>query len=1547
MSKNVKDIIIKLYLKHLLLIGDNLSFNPLSASREIIEQYQRYILTTFKTDFSGKNSEGLTFNDQLKNAISAPGEINNGPILQISRNYRKSQPLKKLIPDILSQGFYKLNTKEIDLDKFILYKHQEEAIKKIVSEDRNVVVSTGTGSGKTKSFLIPILHHLLQEQMDGTLCPGVRVMLVYPMNALANDQIRILRDVLKDQTITFGAFIGETIEDENEANKAYFKENKTEPMPNELISREVMRKTPPNILITNYAMLEHLLIKPQNSTSLFGKPGENHWKYIVLDEAHVYSGAKGSEVSLLLRRLKSTLKRKELRFILTSATLGSDDENDHVAQFANELCGCNGDMIFTPEDVIRASYEDNVMSENVKELNIEFYLDLFRIESETKNSNCFAEDVEEYLENNGYQITGDYKLDLFNIVSNDSRVYRLHSLFQNEKGNYEPIQINKIMEQMSMSELELVSFIRVASLSQKNKSKLFDAKYHLFIKSLEGVYVTLKPDYNLSIHSTKERKTDTDEFKTFTISTCVNCNGIYIVGSEINGKLKQASEFIQEYKTNIYALVDETDAAMMEDMKINPDDYRLLCSCCGSIGGLGYSICEHDNKYYNYLRIAKEDSQKLHRCVFCDQRNSKRSMLRDFYLGHDSSTAVVATSLYNQLCESGNLTDRRFLSFSDSRQNAAYFAPYLTDSYQNLVLHRAMYEVIKDNEETLKTRGMNIDKFRRELEYIIENNNLFSEKSDAKAESWIAILMDCAKHNSNKSLEFNGFLYYEVDDVPDLSKYGLSNDESYNFYNTIVKHIRDSTSIIIPDNSAASMKDRIYSKGDLQPMYNGKDNESKGYSRNFLTAGVKKYISRIIGSENVEAFCNKLFRSSILKTLNSGEVLDINRLVVKKKANRYVCLTCHKSYPFNCRKICIRCGTETLTEVENVMEHTNNYLNSYTKMSLNPLIVKEHTAQLLNQRARAYQRDFIDKKINALSCSTTFEMGVDIGELNTVFLRNMPPTPANYIQRAGRAGRGPESSAFTITFCKNSPHDSYYFKNPSEMITGKVTVPNIKADNVKIAIRHIFASAFGFFWKSHYPKGVDYMSDFRPTITVFKQYLLSKPTDLYEYLSESIPPSIHEEKESDENPKDHTLIDIDLKNFGWVRTLFDNDAGRLSTSIAEYDSDLKMIEESDMDEKNKERTMNTFRGETTLDFLSRKNIIPKYGFPVDLIELRSSNIFDTESLDLSRDLLMAISEYSPGSQIIADNSIITSSYIKKLPTKQWPRYYYKKCDTCKSVTLVLDSFNNSAEANNHLSKCDTCGTLLKGRVKNFIIPRFGFLYKKDEITDVISSKPLKKYSNEIFYKGDRKDKLITIEIGKEKIEITYSSNDELVAINESNNKIFVCSRCGFGTNQLINGSHDTALNKKCDGTLVPQSLGHIFRTDVFIIRFNRFDGIKMNLGEALSVLYALIEGFCNEFDIDRREISGCLKYDGSKYMFILFDSTPGGAGYVKILQEKNGENLKKMVNKALQIVKSCNCGGDNADGACYSCLMNYTNQRHHKELNRGAAIKYLEMLKLE
>ena len=1530
-----------------------MAFNPLTASKEIVEQYKRYILTTFKTDFSGKSTDGLTFNEQLKNAISEPGEIENGPILQLSRNYKRSVLFKNLIPDVLGEGFYRLNTKEIVPDRMVLYKHQETAIRKIVQEDRNVVVSTGTGSGKTKSFLIPALDYLLKEEDKGTLCPGVRVMLVYPMNALANDQIGILRDVLKGQKITFGAFTGETEEEYEKALRDYRKEHKKDPLENELISRDRMRKTPPNILITNYSMLEHLLIKPHNNINLFGKPNENHWKYVILDEAHVYTGAKGSEVSLLLRRLRATLHKDELRFILTSATLGSEDENDKVAAFANELCGCTDGCKFTSEDVIRAEYQEFTKPSDAKPIDIQFYLDIFELENNAKLEEYFPEDVEDYLKSKGYETTGDFNLDLFNIVSKDLRIYDLYSLFTTDDGSYQPKQTSEIIEKLGLTENELVAFVRVASLSQKDKGKLFDAKYHLFVKSIDGVYVTLKPDYNLSTHKAKERQAEEEVFKVFTISTCVNCNGIYIVGKEVNNRLYQVPKSESDGKDlNIYALVDENDEAIKNDMEINPDDYCELCSCCGGIGKIGSNFCEHGPEYRNYLKLAKDNADKLCKCVFCEQIQTKRGMLRDFFLGHDSSTAVVATSLFNQLCRGGTTTDKRFLSFSDSRQNAAYFAPYLTDTYQNLVLHRAIYEVVSDeyNKEMLLTKGIPFDKFRKDLESVIDEHAIFAENSEAKTDSWLAMLQDAAKNNSNKSLEFNGLLCYEAKELPPiLNDYGLSRDEAYGFFNTILKYVRDKTSIIIPDTSAAQAKDRIYHTGDLFPMYGGKDDKRTDNSYNFLTRNVQKYLDKTIGRENSESFVSWLFRKSDYMDFGkdrNGMRLDLSKLVVKTKNHRFYCTSCHKYYPFSCKNVCIRCGKESLRKVDNEIDVNNNYLHSYTEMDLEPLRMKEHTAQLNKVKARDYQRQFIDKKLNALSCSTTFEMGVDIGELNTVFLRNMPPSPSNYIQRSGRAGRGPNSSAFTVTFCKNSPHDSYYFRNPNDMISGKVNVPNVKSDNVKIAIRHIFATAFGFYWKENYPEGLDTMKEFRPTVNGFEDYLNSKPVELLNFLKEVIPECIQNFRESDTDPNDTTLIDIDLDGFGWTRNLIDTDAGRLSDGIAEYDYDLQTLEDAEINETVKEKAKNTIQDEKTLEFLSRKNIIPKYGFPVDLVQLSSANIYEKETLDLSRDLLLAISDYAPGSKIVADNNLVTSKYVKQVPNKKLPSYWYRQCSDCKSMTIRFDTFADRAAAMESMATCDTCGKPLTKNPKSFIIPKFGFLYTKEEIVDVASSKPVKTYSNETFYKGNKVDKLEELKIGKEIVKRTYSNNDELVAIND-NEKLKMCKICKFGVIGNVPAEHKTSNSKICRGTMYNQPLGHIFRTDVFILNFKRFNNIGMDQDSALSILYALIEGFCNVFDIDRRDVSGCLKSDGINYSFIFFDNTPGGAGYVKMLQDRDGSGIKKIVSKALEILESCSCGGPSGNGACYNCLMNYSNQRHHDKLNRGSAIKYLKKLDFE
>ena len=193
-----------------------------------------------------------------------------------------------------------------------LYSHQESAIRLAYKEKKHAVVATGTASGKTESFLYPILFELYRQHLAGELRePGVRALILYPMNALANDQRQRLGEICGELAKagsgfkpTFGQYIGETPEDKNDR---YGKRREEERLPSELIFRKEMRETPPHILLTNYSMLEYLLIRPDDSP-LFDNDMGRHWQFIVLDEAHQYRGVKGMEMGMLIRRLQQRLR---------------------------------------------------------------------------------------------------------------------------------------------------------------------------------------------------------------------------------------------------------------------------------------------------------------------------------------------------------------------------------------------------------------------------------------------------------------------------------------------------------------------------------------------------------------------------------------------------------------------------------------------------------------------------------------------------------------------------------------------------------------------------------------------------------------------------------------------------------------------------------------------------------------------------------------------------------------------------------------------------------------------------------------------------------------------------------------------------------------------------------------------------------------------------------------------------------------------------------------------------------------------------------------
>jgi ATP-dependent helicase YprA (DUF1998 family) len=336
-----------------------------NLSAEIEDRYRRYLKTTF---YFRDPDLRHSFDRALK-----AGTLSRGHYLEVTPAYRRGQEPKSLFPELVGSSVDPRFFAAIDGDRS-LYAHQDDAIRRVAA-GRNIVVATGTGSGKTECFLYPILLHLYREHISGTLAtqPGIRALVSYPMNALAYDQRdrlgRLharLEECGADFRFRFGQYTGATPENRNDSYR-HAADVLAHRFPGEFVLRDEMRATPPQILLTNFSMLEYQLLRPDDCP-LFEGPHGRTWTFLVLDEAHQYRGTRGAEMSLLLRRLKQRLRRSgnnhAFRCIATSASLaGGNDDRASVASFAATLF----DEPFEAEDVILARTE-NIPSAGTRRL---------------------------------------------------------------------------------------------------------------------------------------------------------------------------------------------------------------------------------------------------------------------------------------------------------------------------------------------------------------------------------------------------------------------------------------------------------------------------------------------------------------------------------------------------------------------------------------------------------------------------------------------------------------------------------------------------------------------------------------------------------------------------------------------------------------------------------------------------------------------------------------------------------------------------------------------------------------------------------------------------------------------------------------------------------------------------------------------------------------------------------------------------------------------------------------------------------------------------
>jgi len=644
-----------------------------------------------------------------------------------------------------------------------------------------------------------------------------------------------------------------------------------------------------------------------------------------------------------------------------------------------------------------------------------------------------------------------------------------------------------------------------------------------------------------------------------------------------------------------------------------------------------------------------------------------------------------------------------------------------------------------------------------------------------------------------------------------------------------------------------------------------------------------------------------------------------------------------------------------LEEYKSLFQYNHNYQRYF----LPPLVikVKEHTAQLTNETGKIYQQQFMNGNINVLSSSTTFEMGVDVGNLKAVLLRNVPPTPSSYIQRAGRAGRRKDGVSLALTFCRNVPHDQFHYQYPKKIILGQVPSPYLNIDNIPLAQRHCNSVLMGYFLRSIN----DIESKILDKLTIENFFLnsLGSSTLVERYL---------EWLTNNENrlamiktlkvviPESNSLtpeMAIDQS----IKTLYHDENSILHKNVERMIQQLEN-QKKDIERQRKtatsamkfnlaknlysiERLIKQFKEDRLINFLSSSSWLPGYAFPQDIVKLLVRQPDFSKRMRLERDREIGISEYSPGAEIVADGYLFTSGgiwYNSREPDIR----QYARCPQCRK----LDTYSETVRA---IRECSRCKTRLTGK----FLPRF--YIRPDGFTTLVKDKP--KLPGRSRKRGAPTSEVFLLEgAGLENFE-SHSIHGISYAIKEGGrlflansgfkfNGYYICRRCGRGFLQEHNNTtHETAWGTQCSGTIKRMDLAHEIVTDILQLRFADCSPpappIADNRPFWLSFVSAFLNGASDALDIDIGDLGAT--YQGwTEESFIgelvIYDRIPGGAGHIqRILND-----LENVLNATLKRVQDCHC--KDLEASCYACLRNYNNQFYWDELKRRPVIEWLSRI---
>lgn len=1535
-----------------------LQLDPIVTSAAISSDYRRYLNSLLPLR-DGPLATALT------NCINETKLLTKGPYLEATPPYSTGASLQTLIDGgVLPKAVARFDSKELPLNR-PLYRHQELATRK-VREGRNVVVSTGTGSGKTESFLIPIIAELAAEIEAGTLGPGVRAILLYPMNALANDQVKRLRRLLsKTPEVTFGRYVGDTPHEKRKGEEQFAQLHPDETrLPNEFLSREEMQAAPPNILLTNYAMLEYLLLRPKDMDLFEGKHA-GHWKFLVVDEAHVYDGARGSELAMLLRRLRNRVNADgDLRCIATSATVGAESSPAAVTTFASNLFGTEFEYEASDpgrQDLVLAE-KHTIARPKWGPLTGSDYAEI-----------ATADDLDNAIMSKvplGIEFSG-----AADALASEESMVTVRTMLSKRVAT-----LTAITERLGneWTTPELVHLVTAGGRTLSNSGvPVMSGRYHQWVRATEGAFTCLNStEPHVTLARTEE--CDTCERPVFELASCTRCGTAYVLGQETpqKGLPPQLAPRTGQRDERTWVALTDTDGVADEDDDSWGDeaaevkDAVELCTDCGTINSQDSTTCAKcTGKFLRSARIAASRQSNPRGCIACESRSENDVRLLD--TGQDASTAVVATSLYQNLPpDAGSAVDlpgagRKVLIFNDSRQGAAFFAPYLENTYQRILQRRLLLRAIQvagAKEGGAALLEDVIAQAREEAtDFALFKQRASRQTKEREIGLWLA--QELVALDERQSLEGLGLVRLEIDAPEHIAKLpvwetlGLTGEEGVGLVTELLRIVRRQGAMSMPDGVDAadeSFKPRLgpvyirESVADIKLLAWSPAPNKNNKRIDYITRVLARTSSSASAADVLAGIWRVLTTGAdpLLVSRNHqkyGPVRQVDFTWLKARAldegdTIYRCSACKRWAPISVAGACpgYRCaGDLQEVKVGSRDEDTNHYRSLYRDLTPIPMSVEEHTAQWRATEAAEIQNKFVQGEINALSCSTTFELGVDVGELQAVLLKNVPPRTANYVQRAGRAGRRTASAALVVTMAQRRSHDLTQFAEPEKMISGEVTAPIIPLGNARIDRRHAHSIVLSsFFRKMWVESGLIWRKSgefFYPPngapdpLELLPAFLSENDTDLTAQIRSTLPASVLSELKLDAGGWRDDLLEL-LRN---VRAEVNQDIGHFEDARTAAHAERK-----DNVAAMYGRVIRTLETRDLLGFLGSRNILPKYGFPSDVVDLKTSITAQIQGarLDLSRDLTGAIYEFAPGAEIVAGGLKWTSAGVYRLPGKELISGWISECGECGHFESSLAPLEMT---------CPECAA--DRRVNEYSIPEFGFVADRNPTKPGLKP-PIRSWNGATHFVGKgvtQGEPIQSAIVGGVNWERQAQERATMVAVSTGarNAGFALCDWCGRGWSRALGGfpkSHNHAWkDEKCTGPTQHRYLAHEFQTDVVTISVGAHD--SHSISALWSTLYALLEGAAEHLQISRDDIDGTIAFSKSGVRLVLFDTVPGGAGGALRISE----HFETVAKRALSMVSDCECGKETS---CYSCLRSYRNQMRHELLARGSAVETLAQL---